>query len=353
MDNYAKNKTAEADHNAETKDAFFALQDNVSVIEGYEIRFMPELEGLYIAQNLASREDDLNSLLFYFDPEPVILHNIPKYVRCITGKEGQYAAIYLNPERQEDGRGLLDLTEYVAVGESLDNVEEWKIILSSEEDSYETAIWYGDDLFLATKNKIVVIPDAMETSEKPKLLYNERPIYHDFPEFFILKNILYAYMQGKFYRYTKKGFFAKEGFNRKIYTIETRSVERVIPISDCEVAFIEHNQIPRTTDILMTEITILNVETGAVRKIPCPFGRLTSVEKGKLLVLCSRHDVVKDKSALPILVSIDTTTGEESNLPFGSFGRKEIQDVYMTRDGHVLLDTGEKIFCHKQKSKII
>ena len=73
------------------------------------------------------------------------------------------------------------------------------------------------------------------------------------------------------------------------------------------MAFIERNYgMPRSSEIRMTEITLLNVETGAVRKFPCPVGNLTSVEEGKLLVLCTGHDIVKNKKRLPLLLSIDS-----------------------------------------------
>ena len=86
----------------------------------------------------------------------------------------------------------------------------------------------------------------------------------------------------------------------------------------------------------MTEITLLNVETGKVRKLPCPVGNLTSVEEGKLLVLCTGHDMMKNKKKLPIMLSIDVQSGEQLELPFGSMGNLELLDVYKTPGGRIV-----------------
>jgi hypothetical protein len=89
----------------------------------------------------------------------------------------------------------------------------------------------------------------------------------------------------------------------------------------------------------MTDITVLNVETGEVKKIPCPVGNLHSVEGGKLLVLCTGHDMLKNKKQLPILLSIDVETGERLALPFGSMGTSELVSVYRSREGRIALCT--------------
>lgn len=132
----------------------------------------------------------------------------------------------------------------------------------------------------------------------------------------------------------------KEGFNKVVYNIKTKTIGDIIPVGDEEVAFVEKNYgVSRSKEIEMMEITLLNVEIGKVRKFPCFGGKLTSIEDGKLLVLCTGHDMVKNKQELPVLISIDVKTGERLELPFGSMGNKELRSVYKTLEGHMVFLT--------------
>ena len=154
----------------------------------------------------------------------------------------------------------------------------------------------------ADKNKAAVIKNAMNGGKAPEIILESKENKLTFPKLFQIKDKLYLYMQGKFYRWQQGKFLKKEGFKTVVYTIKTQTIGEIIPVRDGEVAFIERNYgMPRSSEIRMTEITLLNVETGAVRKFPCPVGNLTSVEEGKLLVLCTGHDIVKNKKRLPLL----------------------------------------------------
>lgn len=174
---------------------------------------------------------------------------------------------------------MIDKASYIAVGDSLDNIDEWRIIYKDEDGVLETCFWFGDDLFLAGRNKAAVIKNAR--------------------------------------------------------------------LGGCKIAFVERNfSRPRSTEILMMDITLLNMETGNIRKISCPDGGVKSIEEGRLIVLCSRHDVVKNKKDLPILINIDIESGERKTLAYGKMGSEEIIDVFKTPSGRIVFRTyeGDKIY---------
>lgn len=305
-------------------------------------RFKPQMpvDGLYVVDNLALRsEKDAESGLLSLDPEPHLVYKIPKMLDDLTGEAGCYAAIWHNPERGEDGT-LQDKSSYIAVGKNLEDVAEWKVIHKDASCTWEVCFWYGEHLFLAGKSKAAVIKNAMTSGKSPEIVLESKENELTFPKLFQVKGQLYLYLQGKFYRWQKGGFLKREGFKTVVYTIQSKTIGKVIPVGEAEVAFIEKNfGIPRSSEIRMTEITLLNMETGAVRKLPCPVGNLAAAEEGKLLVLCTGHDVVKDKKKLPVLLCIDVRTGERLELPFGSMGTSELADAYRTVEGYVVLRT--------------
>ena len=306
-----------------------------------KLRFTPQapIDGLYVADSLHLRDRNVESGLLSLDPEPHVVHKIPKILENLTGGDGRYAAIWQNPERGENGT-LIDRASYIAVGTNLANISEWKVIHKDGERSWEVCYWYGEHLFLADKNKAAVIKNAMNGGKAPEIILESKENELTFPKLFQIKDKLYLYMQGKFYRWQQGKFLKKEGFKTVVYTIKTQTIGEIIPVRDGEVAFIERNYgMPRSSEIRMTEITLLNVETGAVRKFPCPVGNLTSVEEGKLLVLCTGHDIVKNKKRLPLLLSIDVQSGERLELPFGSMGPLELLDVYKTPEGRIVFRT--------------
>lgn len=120
---------------------------------------------------------------------------------------------------------------------------------------------------------------------------------------------------------------------------------RVFVINDEEAAFAEPKQFARSSEIQTRQLIILNVRTRKVRKIECYKGSLCSFEKGKVIVLCSGHDLLKEKKDLPLMVIMDLNTGEQKNLPYGSLGSSEIKDIFLTRDKRMLLETDKGIIC--------
>ena len=303
-----------------------------------KLRFTPQdpIDGLYVVDSLHFRDRNVESGLLALDPEPHVVYRIPKILECLTGKDSRYAAIWHNPERGEGG-ALLDRSTYIAVGTDLANVSEWKVIHRDDERSWEVCCWYGDHLFLADKNKVAVIKNAMNGGNAPEIILESKEHRLTFPKLFQVNGQLYLYLQGIIYCWQNAKLLRKEGFTKKVYSIKTETIGGIVPVGNGEVAFIEENYgVPRSREIRMTEVTLLNVETGAVRKVPCPVGNLASVEAGKLLVLCTGHDMVKNKKQLPIMISIDVRSGEQQELPFGSMGNLELSDVYKTSEGHLV-----------------
>lgn len=310
--------------------------------EGFRFDTQAPVDGLYLVNNLSfGGEEEIRSGLLSLDPEPHVVYRIPKWLEALTGEKGRYAAIWRNPEKSEGG-GLKDKASYIAVGTSLENIADWEVIHKDEEDKWEKCIWHGDDLFLAGKSKAAVIKKAATGGKKLEMLLDGKEEELTFPELFQMGGKLYLYMQKKFYLWQPGRFLKREGFKSVIYTIRTQTIDGIVPVGEAEVAFIERNYgMPRSSEIRMTGITVLNVETGETRKIPCPVGNLTAVEEGKLLVLCSGHDMLKNKKQLPILLSIDLRTGERLELPFGSMGTSELVNVYRTPGGQIVLRTYE------------
>ncbi len=305
------------------------------------MRFTPQdpIEGLYVADNLHFSSKNVESCLLSLDPEPHVVYRIPKLLEKLTGENGRYAAIWQNPERGKDGM-LQDKSSYVAVGQDLANVAEWKVLHKDDAGFWNECCWYGEHLFLAGMNKVSVIKNAMSGGQTLEIILESKENELTFPKLFQIKDRLYLYLQGKFYRWQQGGFLKKEGFNKVVYNIKTKTIGDIMPVGDEEVAFVEKNYgVSRSKEIEMMEITLLNVETGKVRKFPCFDGKLTSIEDGKLLVLCTGHDMLKNKQELPVLISIDVKTGERLELPFGSMGNKELRSVYKTPEGHMVFLT--------------
>lgn len=306
--------------------------------DGLRFCYHPPVVGLYLADNAYANCDHIKSCLIALDPEPHILHNIPKWVHCLTGTPGHYAAIWQNPECDVNHH-LLDRTYYLSVGRSLTNFADWKVIYQEESrDPYDICYWYGEDLFLANNFHVAVLSQAMSGNFSPEILLESNRQALTFSKFFELKGELYLYLQGTFYRYRKGGLFQKAGFTVPIYTIRTKTIKDFTIVGAEEVAFIEQNYSrPRSRDIQMMQVTILNVVTGNARYLSCPAGNLTSIESGKILDLCIDHDIITDKKALPILLGIDLNSNERTEIPFGSLGAQELLDVYKTSQERIVL----------------
>lgn len=306
-----------------------------------KMRFTPQnpVDGLYVADNSHMRKKNVESGLLSLDPDPHLVYRIPKILHNLTGENGRYAAIWQHPERGEDDI-LQDKSSYIAVGQDLENMAEWKVIYKDDAGFWNECCWYGEHLFLAGMNKAAVIKNAMSGGQTPEIILESKENELTFPKLFQIKDRLYLYLQGKFYRWQQGRFLKKEGFNKVVYNIKTKTIGDIIPVGDEEVAFVEKNYgVSRSKEVEMMEITLLNVEIGKVRKFPCFDGKLTSIEDGKLLVLCTGHDMLKNKQELPVLISIDVKTGERLELPFGSMGNKELRSVYKTPEGHMVFLT--------------
>ena len=299
------------------------------------------IDGLYLVNNLSFGVQNIESGLLSLDPEPHLVYRIPKYIEHLTGENGRYGTIWKNPEKGEDN-GLKDKASYIAVGKDLSNITEWEVIHRDESCIWEVCYLYGEDLFLAGRNKAAVVKNVLSSNRRLKILLESKENELTFPKLFQVKECLYLYMQRKFYRWQSGGFLKKEGFKSVVYEVKTQTIGKIVPVNDENVAFIERNHsIPRSSEVRMTSITILNPETGTVKKIPCPVGNLASVEENCILVLCSGHDMLKNKKDLPILLSIDLKTGERLELPFGSMGTSELVNVYRSPEGRMVLRTYE------------
>ena len=174
----------------------------------------------------------------------------------------------------------------------------------------------------------------------------EFPVDHSLSAgFFIVNDTLFVLIQGKIFEWSKRGLFKKEGFNKCIFEMESspHASGHVFVINDEEVAFAEPKQFARSSEIQTRQLIILNVSTRKVRKIECYKGSLCSFEKGKVIVLCSGHDLLKEKKDLPLMVIMDLNTGEQKSLPYGCLGSSEIKDIYFTRDDSMLLKTNNSI----------
>lgn len=155
----------------------------------YKVYEMPEklrftsqapVDGLYVADSLHIREKNVESGLLSLDPEPHMVYRIPKILEHLTGEYGRYASIWQNPERGADGT-LIDGSSYIAVGQNLGNVSEWKVIHKDDAGFWEVCYWYGEHLFLAGKNKAAVIKNAMNGGKAPEIILESKENRLTFP----------------------------------------------------------------------------------------------------------------------------------------------------------------------------
>ena len=334
----------------------FGKQINGTVIKWDEDKWIlpSSLDRIYYSHSLTDDDKGGFSDIFYFDPQPVIIHTTPKLIKCLAQKDGYYAVCYNNPARESVSSGLKDHTSYIAVGKNLEDISKWEIICRIERDKQNPTsnsicdcIWYGSDLFLATVNRVYTIKDAKNGGCK-LITVLEFPVDYSLTScFFMVDDSLFVLIQGKIYKWTKGGLFKIEGFNKCIFKMESspHGPENVFVINDEEVAFAEPKQFSRSKEIQTRSLIILNVRTKKTRKVECFRGWLRSVEKGRVIVLCTGHEMVKDKKDLPLMVIMDLNTGERKTLPYGCLGSSEIKDVYVTRDDRLLLETDKGIIC--------
>ena len=319
------------------------LKGKVIKFEGNKYIYPFAVEGIYCLMPY-SYDDTKVCDVFYFDPQPVIIKSTTRQIGCLASKDGCYAICFTKLGA--------DPTSYIAIGKKLEDISIWETISKLERDEkYPTinhicdCIWYCSDLFLVTVNRVFRIKNAMNgESELTTVL--EFPVDYSLSSgFFIVNDTLFVLIQGKIFEWTKRGLLKKEGFKKCIFEMESspHGSGRVFVINDEEVAFAEPKQFVRSSEIQKRSLIILNVKTHKVRKVECFKGSLTSVEKGKVIVLCSGHDIVKEKKDLPLMVIMDLNTGEQKTLPYGCLGSSEIHDVYLTKDNELLLETDKGI----------
>lgn len=301
-------------------------------------------DDIFYTDGLSGDDGDDGALIVYFDPQPVVIAKCPKLINALRYSDGRYAAVLLNPERESLSSGLTDKTSYIAVGEKLEDISDWKSIAQIEYDKgfVEDIIWFGEDLFLASNYQVYVIRNAMSDAPKVETVFKcESHSLH--AGFFVVADTLYLYMDGKIRAWNEGGFLKKAGFNKCIYSSSSDDISEALAINDKELAFTENTSYKDSDGIPMMDVIVLNVHDMKKRKISIPRGWLASVKKGELISLCSGHERVKDKKKFPLMVTVDIESGERKALPYGCLGPDEINSVYKTRDGRLLLHTDERI----------
>ena len=320
------------------------LKGQVIKLNGNKLIFSFSLDRTYYSFPLSWDDKEKSNEFFYFDPQPVIIQSTPKLIDCIAEKDGHYAVCFTNPGQ--------DPTSYIAVGNKLEDISKWETIGKIERDEEYPVInhicdciWYGPDLFLVTVNRVFRIKNAMNGGSELITVLEFLVDYSLSSCLFTVNGSLFVLIQGKIYEWTKRGLFKKEGFNKCIFEMDSspHGPERVFVINDEEVAFPEPKQFSRSSEIQTRNIFILNVRTCKVRTVECFRGGIKSAGKGKIIVLCAAHDMVKDKKNLPLMVIMDLNTGEQKTLPYGCLGSSEIKDIYFTRDDGMLLETDKSI----------
>lgn len=316
-------------------------------IDGRQSIFpMEGAEDIYYARALPGDNGYGKTSVLYFDPQAVVIATYPKLINALAHKDGKYAVIGLNPKRESVSSGLTDKTSYIAVGEKLEDISEWKSIGNIEYDRsfVDRCIWFGEDLFLANAYKVYVIRKAMSDDPKIEMVYSIES-HSSQTRFFIRKDSLYLLMNGKILRWNDKGFLKKAGFNKCIFEMKTSAngIAGIYAINEKEVAFVEPDAITKSDEVPMMDITVLNTETQKTRKIHTYRGWLFSVRSGELIVLCNGHDRVKDKKKFPLMTIIETESEKQKILPYGCLGSAEISSVYKTRNGELLLHTDKEI----------
>jgi hypothetical protein len=301
--------------------------------------------GIYCRKSYSSKDTKYCDVI-YFDPQPVIIQSTTRQINCMAEKDGCYAICFTKLGA--------DPTSYIAVGNKLEDISSWETISKLERDEkyptinrVEDCIFYGSDLFLVTVNRVFRIKNAMNGGSE-LITVLEFPVDYSLSSgFFIVNDTLFVLIQGKIFEWSKRGLFKKEGFKKRIFEMESspHASGNVFVINDEEVAFAEPKQFARSSEIQTRQLIILNVRTLNVRKVECYKGSLCSVEKGKVIVLCSGHVLLKEKKDLPLMVIMDLNTGEQKTLPYGCLGSSEIKDIYLTRDKRMLLETDRGIIC--------
>lgn len=284
--------------------------------------------------------------IFCFDPQPAVIATVPKLIKSITYKDGKYAAIMFNPERRSFSSGITDRNSYIAVGEKLEDICDWKQIGVIEYDRgfVDSCSWFGDNLFLAGAFKAYVIRNAMGPSPNTEILYEEKG-HKSGPNLFVMKDSLYLVKNGQILRWKEGGFLRKAGFKECIFKNDpsNNGISSVLVLNDTEVAFVEPSVVDKKDEVPMMDITVLNVETEKIRKLHTYRGWIYSVRQDEIIVLCNHRFKAKDNKKFPLMAILDAVSGQQKILPFGCLGPAEISGVYKTKDGRLLLHTEKKI----------
>lgn len=297
------------------------------------------------------RDSDYNPIetqIFYFDPEPVILAKTSWFIYRLVGEEGRYLALMHNLERDENYNGIKDRRSYIFAGERLENINEWKNIATLDEElDLKDLIWYGDDLFLASGSKVYRIKNAMDGNAEIETVYETKERDCIFSCFAIVQENLYVMCQGQILKWGKTLFTKKDGFNYCFYKMEPSVLGpgTLYVINETEVAFVRQEQFSNDGKIHLESLVIVDVEKkiSNVRKVEFCTGWTYVFEKNKFIVACHGHDVADNKKDIPVLAIIDLQSGEKKELPYGCFGPAEIRQVYATKDNRLLFKVNDKI----------
>lgn len=188
--------------------------------------------------------------------------------------------------------------------------------------------WFHEELFLLGSSRVCRCP-AGGGEVREELRIPERVA--DFPTLFTLGDTLYLYLGGGLYRWREGGVLRGAGFSRLRWRIAGETARGFLPVGDREVAFLSRSLSVSWEDMARWSFTVLDVETGRTRQVPCRFGELR-LWQGRICVLPYRP-----RRGEPILQCFDLAAGERWELPYGALGKSEIYDIFTLRDGRTLL----------------
>lgn len=252
--------------------------------------------------------------------------------RLALNKNGVYAAMVQNNEINGQGY-LTNRNNKVLLGSDMSNIEKWQCIYEGETLEWSQMIWFEDKLFAADKNCVYHIKDMMNFAAScEKVLELERGDIRWHPKFFVSGNVLYLYMHQVIYRWEKDFGF------RPIYRIDGFTAWDFVPVCENKVAFqVRPKFIER--GVTEGELTVLDVITLEVQKIPCHYGYVRRWENNRICVLPNN---VTGK--MPIMECFDFDTNEKRCLMYGALGSDCVHNIFETVVGTVLQGDGKNIY---------
>lgn len=280
---------------------------------GFQVTPQDLFEDMLLLETTAS-DESAQSCLMNIDRIPPTTRMMPRIIRRMVKSDTYYAAILVNPQLNAKGQ-LKDNKSYICIGSQLENLSDWKTILTDDSgDSWEDIFWHGNDLFLAGMSTAAFMKDAAKGDGKLNIVLTSKESKLTFPKFFERNGNLYLYMQGTFYGWTKGGFLKKEGFHKKIYTIPEETISEIIPVGNAEIAFFcRPVSSPRSRERITRQIIVLNMENGKTKTFSCPGGNLCRMGTNQIGILYNSYNGAKLKKGDPILTCMDLTTGKTTS----------------------------------------